>query len=52
MFMRGEVQALIDEGGSLDEAYKIDQSPYRHWHTFEELAARNAGRVFTAMEFE
>ena len=52
MFLRGEVQALIDEGGSLDEAYKIDQSPYRHWHTFEELAARNAGRVFTAMEFE
>jgi glyoxylase-like metal-dependent hydrolase (beta-lactamase superfamily II) len=52
VFLREEVQALLDAGGSLDDAYQIDQSAYRHWHTYEELAARNAGRVFQRMEFE
>ena len=26
--------------------------PNKHWHTYDELAARNAGRVFERMEFE
>ena len=52
IFLREQVQALLDEDGTLEDAYKIDQSAYAHWHTFHELAARNAGRVFTAMEFE
>ena len=52
VFLRGEVQKLLDEGGTLDDAYKIDQSAYSHLDTFDELAARNAGRVFEAMEFE
>lgn len=52
VFLRSAVQALLDEDGTLEDAYKIDQEAYRSWHTFEELAARNAGRVFTAMEFE
>ncbi len=51
-FLRGEVQKLLDEGGTLDDAYKIDQSAYSDLDTFDELAARNAGIVFTAMEFE
>jgi glyoxylase-like metal-dependent hydrolase (beta-lactamase superfamily II) len=52
IFLRGEVQALLDEGGTLDDAYNIDQSAYADLDTFDELAARNAGRVFEAMEFE
>jgi glyoxylase-like metal-dependent hydrolase (beta-lactamase superfamily II) len=52
VFLRGEVQKLLDEGGTLDDAYKIDQSAYADLDTFDELAARNAGRVFEAMEFE
>ena len=52
LYLREQAQILLDEGGSLDDAYKIDQSQYTHWHTFAELAARNAGRVFTQMEFE
>ncbi len=52
VFLRGEVQKLLDEGGTLDEAYKIDQSAYANLDTFDELAARNAGMVFEAMEFE
>jgi hypothetical protein len=46
------VQQILDDGGSLDEAYQIDQTAYKHWHTYDELAARNAGRVFERMEFE
>jgi glyoxylase-like metal-dependent hydrolase (beta-lactamase superfamily II) len=52
VFLRGEVQKLLDEGGTLTEAYKIDQSAYSDLDTFDELAARNAGKVFEAMEFE
>lgn len=52
LFLRDRVQALLDNGGTLADAYQIDQSPYQHLDTFEELAARNAGMVFEAMEFE
>ena len=41
---------LLEEGGTLEDAYAIDQSPYKHLETFDELAAKNAGRVFEAME--
>ena len=51
-YLRAEVQKLLDEGGTLADAYNIDQSAYSHLDTFEELAARNAGMVFEAMEFE
>lgn len=52
VFLRNAVQELLDEGGGLQEAYEIDQSPFAHLDTFDELAARNAGRVFEQMEFE
>jgi glyoxylase-like metal-dependent hydrolase (beta-lactamase superfamily II) len=51
-YIRGKVGELIDEGGMLEDAYKIDQSPYAHLETFDVLAAKNAGRIFEAMEFE
>ena len=50
--LRTKVKAVIDAGGSLDDAYKVDQSAYLHLHTADELARSNAGRVFRAMEFE
>ncbi len=52
IFLRSEVQKLLDEGGDLQAAYEIDQSEYARLHTFDELASRNAGRVFEQMEFE
>lgn len=52
VFLRRKVQDILDEGGSLEDAYRIDQTVYEHWHTYDELAARNAGRVFERMEFE
>jgi glyoxylase-like metal-dependent hydrolase (beta-lactamase superfamily II) len=52
LFLRTSVQALLDEGEDLQAAYQIDQSGYSHLHTFKQLAAKNAGRVFEQMEFE
>lgn len=52
VYLRGKVGELLDEGGSLDEAYYVDQSPYTHLDTFEELATKNAGYVYAEMEWE
>ncbi len=52
VYLREKVAEVIKNGGSLDDAYQVDQSPYLHLHTAEELARSNAGRVYQAMEFE
>ena len=50
--LRKNIAQVIDAGGTLKDAYEIDQSPYMHLPTAEFLARRNAGQVFQAMEFE
>lgn len=50
--LRQKIQDHIDEGGELDKAYYVDQEAFRHLDTFEQLATRNAGRVFEQMEWE
>ncbi len=52
IYLRKMIGEHIDAGGDLAGAYYVDQSPYAHLHTFEELATRNAGRVYEQMEFE
>ena len=52
VFLRGQIRKLLDEGGGLEDAFYVDQSPYAHLDTYDELAKRNAGRVFEQMEFE
>ena len=52
VYLREKVAEVIDAGDGLAEAYYVDQSPYAHMDTFKELATRNAGRVFEAMEWE
>jgi len=52
VYLRGKVGALIEDGGGLAEAYYVDQTPYKNLDTFEELATKNAGRVYEQMEFE
>ncbi|TCO70322.1 MBL fold metallo-hydrolase [Rhodovulum euryhalinum] len=52
VYLRGKIGAHLDAGGTLDDAYYVDQSPYARLDTFEELATKNAGIVFTEMEFE
>ena len=50
--LRAKVSELLDNGGDLTEAFYVDQERWRSLDTFEELAKRNAGRVFEEMEFE
>lgn len=50
--LRAKVGAHIDEGGDLAGSYYVDQSNWAHLDTFEELATRNAGRVYEEMEWE
>lgn len=52
IYMREEVEKVIDDDGSLLDAYNIDQSAYRDWGTYRDLRARNAERIFSRMEFE
>jgi len=51
-YLRNKIQEHMDKGGTLKDAYYVDQSPYERLDTFKELATRNAGRVFEQMEFE
>jgi len=51
-YLREKIAEVIENGGALQEAYEVDQSPYMHLPTAEFLARRNAGRVFQSMEFE
>ncbi|MEP1694920.1 MAG: MBL fold metallo-hydrolase [Paracoccaceae bacterium] len=52
VYLREQIGSHLDDGGDLAEAYYVDQSPYAHLDTFEELATRNAGRIYEQMEFE
>lgn len=52
VYLRGKIREHIDAGGDLSEAYYVDQSPYAHLDTYEELATKNAGRVYEQMEWE
>jgi glyoxylase-like metal-dependent hydrolase (beta-lactamase superfamily II) len=50
--LREKIGAHIDEGGDLAGAYYVDQARWTYMDTFEELATKNAGRVFEEMEWE
>jgi len=50
--LREKIGAHIDDGGDLAGAYYVDQDRWRNLDTFDELATKNAGRVFEEMEWE
>jgi len=50
--LRGKIREHLDSGGDLASAYYVDQSQWQTLDTFEELATKNAGRVFAEMEWE
>jgi glyoxylase-like metal-dependent hydrolase (beta-lactamase superfamily II)/rhodanese-related sulfurtransferase len=52
VYLREKIGAIIEDGGTLDDAYKIDQSAYASLDTYSILARQNAGRIFREMEFE
>ncbi|MFT7685167.1 MAG: glyoxylase-like metal-dependent hydrolase (beta-lactamase superfamily II) [Candidatus Azotimanducaceae bacterium] len=51
-FLTQAVLDILDDDGGLAEAYAIDQSEYAHLKTFNELATKNAGRLFQTLEME
>ena len=51
-YLRAQIREHIDNGGDLASAYYVDQTPYEGLDTYEELATKNAGRVFEQMEWE
>ncbi len=51
-YLRAKIGEHLENGGDLADAYYVDQSPYAHLDTYEELATKNAGRVYEQMEFE
>ena len=50
--LREKIGKHIEDGGDLAGAYYVDQSQWQHLDTFKELATKNAGVVFSEMEFE
>jgi glyoxylase-like metal-dependent hydrolase (beta-lactamase superfamily II)/rhodanese-related sulfurtransferase len=50
-FLRGKVAEVMKKGGTLNDAYNIDQSPFAYLDTYHDLYKRNAGMVFREMEF-
>lgn len=52
VYLRDKIGSHLDDGGTLADAYYVDQTPYTGLDTFEELATKNAGRVYEQMEFE
>ena len=51
-YLLEQVTQLIDDGGTLIEAYDIDQNRFLQWKTFRELSRLNAERLFRKLEFE
>ena len=50
--MRERIRALVEDGGTLQDAYLVDQSPFSHLDTYFELKRQNAGTIFREMEFD
>lgn len=50
--LRTKIAAHIEDGGDLAGAFYVDQTRWRNLDTFEELATKNAGRVYEEMEWE
>jgi glyoxylase-like metal-dependent hydrolase (beta-lactamase superfamily II)/rhodanese-related sulfurtransferase len=50
--VRGQIGKLIEDGGTLEDVYTVDQSKYQHLDTFEQLSTLNASTIFRHMEFE
>ncbi|MBW9271361.1 MAG: MBL fold metallo-hydrolase [Candidatus Thiodiazotropha sp. (ex. Lucinisca nassula)] len=52
LFLREAVSAFIDQGDSLEDIGKIDQSRFSYLKNFDSLKGRNAQRVYEELEWE
>ena len=50
--LREKIAAQLEEGGDLASAAYVDQQRWSGLDTFDELATKNAGRVYEEMEWE
>ena len=51
VYLRDQIQEILDNDGDLTDAYKIDMSAYEHLDTYRELGRQNIATVFKQMEF-
>ena len=51
-FLRDAVRRHMDGGGDITTIGTIDQSAYKHLLNFDQLAGRNAQKVYTELEWE
>ena len=52
MNLRARIAALIEDGGDIMDAPRVDQQAFSHLEQFEALAGRNAQTAFQQMEWE
>lgn len=52
VYLRTEILKIIDDGGELNDALKIDQTKFSHFKTYNELHKQNVDRLYRVMEFE
>ncbi|AZQ68377.1 MBL fold metallo-hydrolase [Silicimonas algicola] len=52
MNLRAQIGALLDEGGDILTAPRVDQAAFRYLEQFDSLAGRNAQTAFQQMEWE
>lgn len=52
VYLRTEIEKILDEDGELTEAYEINMDAYKHLDTYKELGKQNIARTFKRMEFE
>lgn len=52
VYLRSEIEKILDDDGELNDAYNIDMSKYKHLDTYKELGKQNIARTFKRMEFE
>ncbi len=50
--LRARVAEFLDQGGTLEEISRVDQSEFRFLAVYDQLAGRNAHQVFQEMEFD
>lgn len=51
-FLREKVGEIMKRGGTMQDAYNIDQTGFAYLDTYHELHKINAGMIFRKMEFE
>ena len=52
VFLRESVSAFMENGGDITDISSIDQSKFSYLLNYENLAGRNAQKVFTELEWE